>query len=119
MAVASWGGRDFSVHENVDDVGPINARIIMPDQQADIGDRASGVSVTLKPTFAVALNNALRNTSVNVYDHLGCGTLGKNISVRRLQPTAEEEDRLRDLGCFELVRPFVVSGHKVLSWFQH
>lgn len=114
MAVATWGGRDFSIHENRGDDGSINARIDMPSQQANVADRASGLTVTLKPAFAVALKDALRDTSVNVYDHLGCGTLGKNISVRCLRPTEEEEARLQDLGCSELVTPFVVSDNEVL-----
>jgi hypothetical protein len=109
MAVATWGKRDFSVHENLEGGGPINARIFLPNQAGGVADRGSGMTVTLKPAFAVALKDALRDTTVNVYDHLGCGTLGKNISVRHVHPNDEETARLQDLGCFELVANPVVS----------
>lgn len=85
---------------------PENARVIYPD--AEGGQRASGLTVTLKPDLASQLVTALHGTNVSVYPHLGCGTLGANVSMRRIIPTFEQLQRLELIGFHELVRPLGV-----------
>jgi len=78
--------------------------MIFPD--ADEGQRASALSITLAPDTARSMVAALHGTNVGVYHHLGCGTLGANISIRRLIPTDDQRGRLELLGLRELVHPF-------------
>lgn len=92
---------------------PENARMIYPD--AEGGQQASGLTVTLKPNFAHSLVTALHGTHVSVYHHLGCGTLGANISMRRIIPTDEQLERLEIMGLQELVRPLGVSNFETIG----
>lgn len=81
--------------------------MIFPDARDEL--RASALTITLRPDAARQIVTALHGTNVSVYHHLGCGTLGANISIRRLIPTEEQLERLEEINLHNLLEPFGVS----------